>query len=296
MLLSMTGFASQMVTIALKAGGEALLNIEIKSLNTRFFEATCRLPNGLNHLEISIINMLKQKLVRGRVFLNVRMAGDSIALESVSPAFGVAKEYYQAAQAIQKKVGVEGKLTISDLVRFPNIFAVDQIKLDKKDERKIIDAIAHAADALVQERTREGQHHLLDLEKRFSNCATYMDQIKDLFKAFMKQQKEEIKRTLASSKDGDQEAEAQLDDLYSMLNKIDIHEEITRFKSHLKGVKKLLSTAQLEKGRHLDFMLQELGRETNTITAKCSSFQISSVAVEIKVELEKAREQVQNVV
>ena len=81
-----------------------------------------------------------------------------------------------------------------------------------------------------------------------------------------------------------------------MLNKIDIHEEIVRFRSHLKVINKLLKSMQIEKGRRLDFMLQELARETNTITAKCSKFEIGSVAVDIKVELEKAREQVQNIV
>ena len=112
----------------------------------------------------------------------------------------------------------------------------------------------------------------------------------------MKQQKEHVKKILARIQKGDPEAEKQLGEQYELINKIDIHEEIVRFKSHLNSTKKLLTSKQAEKGKRFEFIMQELGRAVNTIAAKCSNFEISSVAVDLKVELEKVREQIQNIV
>ena len=117
-----------------------------------------------------------------------------------------------------------------------------------------------------------------------------------LLKLLPHRAKGEVKKVLARIQKGDSEADSQLSELYDLINKIDIHEEIVRFRSHLNSTKKLLSSRQLEKGKRFEFILQELGREVNTIAAKCSHVEISAVAVDLKVELEKVREQVQNIV
>ena len=108
--------------------------------------------------------------------------------------------------------------------------------------------------------------------------------------------KNNIAEKIALVEKGDELAKLQLEDLYGVLNKIDVHEEITRFQSHLKSIDSLFANERREKGKRLDFILQELLRETNTTMAKCSNYDISSMCVDIKVELEKAREQVQNIV
>ena len=113
----------------------------------------------------------------------------------------------------------------------------------------------------------------------------------------MAEQKKKIDEQLIIVQNDTDASKTALDDLYVELNKMDIHEEITRFNGHLESVNKLLVAADhVDKGKRIDFILQELLRETNTIMAKCSTFGISSCGIDIKVELEKAREQVQNVV
>jgi uncharacterized protein (TIGR00255 family) len=113
----------------------------------------------------------------------------------------------------------------------------------------------------------------------------------------MQAKKEKITARLTTLDTSNQEmSDAQRNALYFELDKIDIHEEIVRFKSHLETFTKALHTKELEKGRRLDFILQEMAREINTITSKCSDAEISAHAINIKVELEKAREQVQNIV
>ena len=108
--------------------------------------------------------------------------------------------------------------------------------------------------------------------------------------------KKQVEQVRIEVEQGDELAKIRLEELYRMLDKIDVHEEIVRFKSHLSAFEATVQDESVDKGRRLDFTLQELMRETNTITAKCSSSAIGSIAVDIKVELEKAREQTQNIV
>jgi len=112
----------------------------------------------------------------------------------------------------------------------------------------------------------------------------------------MKSLKQEIKVKLTEVEEGDELAKLKLENLYITLNKADVHEEIIRFKSHLTSLETLFGSDAIDIGKRLDFILQELLRETNTTMAKCSSVDISSVGVDIKVDLEKAREQAQNIV
>jgi len=292
----MTGFASKTTVLPVKKGEEAVLTVEIKSLNTRFFEVSCKLPSSLSSLEIPIINRLKEKLLRGRVFISVKLSGEGGVFESVVPVAKVVSDYLSAAETIKGRFHVKGDLTLADVVLLPSVFTFEREEVGKGTEQALLKVIAEITDQLIKSRKAEGARLQKDLEKRFSGCQKHIEKIKKLFDVFMKKKKAEIKEIIVRSKGGDQEAEKQLGESYEFLNKIDIHEEIVRFTSHLDSVNKLFVSKQAEKGKRFEFILQELGREVNTIAAKCSNFDISSVAVELKVELEKVREQVQNIV
>lgn len=296
MLQSMTGFGSESTSLQIKGEEEISVAVELKSLNSRFFEANCKLPSSLNILEVSILNLLKQKLVRGRVFIVVKIGGNGGFFETVVPVKKLVNDYLVAARVIQKQYKVRGELTIADVMALPNIFSFEKEEVCKEVEEAILKIISNVADKLIKTRKAEGGRLLKDLEKRFVYCEQYIDKIKKLFDAFMIKQKEVIKKMLMRSQNGDQEAERLLGEQYDLINKIDVHEEIVRFRSHLKGARKLLRSRVPEKGKRLEFILQELAREINTIAAKCSHVDISAAAVDVKVELEKVREQVQNIV
>lgn len=296
MLLSMTGFSTKSTRFAMKGGEQCHLTVEVKSLNSRFFEAVCKLPNSLSHLELDIINILKDKLIRGRVYLTVRISGEAGLLEVLVPSVKVVDDYVRASRSLKKQFKLDGELQISDIVTLPHVFTFDRNGLTPHEEKSILSCVDESVDLLIKSRIAEGKALQKDLERRFKFCSEYIVRVGKLFEALMGTQKEHIKKVISSAQGGNDEARAQLDELYACLNKIDVHEEITRFNSHLQAVQQLLKSKQQDKGRRLDFILQELMRETNTITAKCSSFEISSSAVDIKVELEKAREQVQNIV
>jgi uncharacterized protein (TIGR00255 family) len=293
--LSMTGFGSKTVALPLEKDQKISLSIEIKSINSRFFEAACKLPNFLGHMEVKIAGMLKEKLIRGRIYLTVRLEEEGV-LEKIVPSFRLVEEYLQAINKIKKDFKIQGELSVTDVIRLPGVFVSEKGQLKTEIELSIFKHIEKVADVLLKSREVEGKSLQVDLDKSFSICSDKIEKIKALFKIFMQHQKDEIKRISASYQKGDEQAKLKLDELYSTLNKIDIHEEITRFDSHLKSIKKVLKDSGIEKGKRLDFILQELMRESNTILAKCSNFEISSAAVDIKVELEKAREQAQNVV
>jgi uncharacterized protein (TIGR00255 family) len=297
MLLSMTGFSSHTAVKALKKGGEkASITVEIKSLNSRFFELICKLPSSLSFLEIPITNHLKQKLVRGRVFLSIKVGGSGEVFERVAPVPKIVKDYLDSAKTLKKKFKISGDLSISDVVALDNVFSFEREKVGKNFETFALKTVEQATDKLIATRKSEGTRLQKDLKQRIDSCGKHIETIKKIFTVFMTNKKDEIKDLMLLVDKGDVGAAQSLGEAYEFLNKIDVHEEIVRFKSHLNGAKKIFASKSLEKGKRFEFTLQELSREINTIAAKCSHFDISAVAVDVKVELEKVREQVQNIV
>lgn len=296
MLVSMTGFGSGTIVIDTRFGKLSLV-VEMKTVNSRYFEATCKLPLTLSGLEVKIVNLLQGLLARGRLYLIARFAEDSEVFENVTLSPKVVEKYLEAAGEIKKKFHVTGDLSVADIFALPNVFEVGRTEFTEAEEKDILAGIERIAEQLVQMRMQEGARLQLDLEKRFAICAQKIADISVYFEQVMQEQKELVDKQLALSKDGDEQAKHQLDESYVTLNKMDIHEEITRFNSHLVSVRELLKDAKhQDKGKRFDFILQELLREINTLMAKCAHFTISSLSVDIKVELEKAREQIQNIV
>ncbi len=295
MLFSMTGYSAETMDLVISKGKIVSVTIEIKSLNSRFFELTTRLSKNLTFLETDIYSTLRKKLIRGRIYCSIQPTTAEGEIGAVIPSLKIAQGYLDAANTIKQKLGVRGEITISDMLALPSVFDAEKPIFTGAAKKNILLAVEKVADQVIKERMNEGDHLKKDIEKRFSLCEKSLEKVSIMYEKLMVQQKNLISKTSQSLESGDESAKGKLEDLYSMLNKIDIHEEITRFQSHLSTVKSLILGKEIEKGKRLDFMLQELVRETNTIAAKCSNADISKLAVDIKVELEKVREQSQNV-
>ncbi len=296
MLLSMTGFGSGTIVINTRAGKLSLV-VEMKTINSRYFEATCKLPITLSSLEVKILNLLQVSLGRGRLYLIARFAEDSEIFENVSPSLKVIEQYVAAANLIKKKFNLSGDLSVTDVLGLPNVFELGKSEFTAEEEKEILAGMQKVAAQLTQMRAQEGARLQVDLEQRFAVCALKIADIKVYFEQVMQEQKDLVDKQLILSQGGDEQAKHQLDELYATLNKMDIHEEITRFNSHLVSVRELLKDVKHhDKGKRFDFIFQELLREVNTLMAKCAHYTISSLSVDIKVELEKAREQIQNIV
>lgn len=296
MLLSMTGFSALTSMIELKGMGKISLAIEVKAVNSRFFESVCKLPSVLNALEVPINSTLQRFLHRGRVYLTIRLGRENETFESITLSERAVEGYISASKLIKEKFAVQGELTLNDLLQLPNIFVSERSELSKDEEALIIKIVEQAAEGLNKTRQEEGQTLQKDIEFRLITCSEKMEQIRQTFEVLMAEQKKLIVQYHEVAQSGDEKAKADLESAYATLNKIDINEEITRFNSHQKSITLFLAVQQAEKGKRLDFILQELMREVNTIMAKCSNYHISAAAVDIKVELEKIREQIQNIV
>ena len=291
----MTGYCSLNEQVQLPHAGSVAMTIELKTLNGRFFEVVAKLPSSMSHLELPINALLQEKLTRGRVYINVRIDDKQHKLSVIEPSWYIIDQYFNATQSIKAKYNLSGELTIANLISMPDVFVSQEGALSPDDEKIVLAQVEKAAEIVMRARMEEGSRLEKDFEKIFRNCTEKIAGIESNFNEVIGGYKEQLRQLLSESSNAEPQNPL-IDELQVILRKIDIHEEITRFKSHLASVGPVFKAAALEKGKRLDFILQELLRETNTMMAKCAVFPVSSLCIDIKVELEKAREQVQNIV
>lgn len=293
----MTGFASKTLVIFPTAETPVNISLALKALNSRFFETTCKLPFALNNFETDFIKLFKTRLARGHIYFTIHASSQHILSCSVKPNMDVVQGYVDATNAIKSKFNIQGTLTLNDIVTLPNVFNTEEQEIDEASRVLIFQAVDQLIEEVIEARKKEGLSLKKDLEQRTITAQREIDAIEKSFVALMEQQKALVSEELEGLETIQEDiAESRRQVLYTMLDKIDIHEEIVRFKSHLANFTSQLTSPGIEKGKKLDFTLQELAREINTIAAKCSDSTISGLAINIKVELEKAREQVQNIV
>lgn len=292
----MTGFATRTLSLPFGNDEHCTLEVEIKTFNSRFFEATCKLPFPLQTYELSINQMLKKHLIRGRVYCTIKQIGNANGMERYVFSPARVNEYLLAAQELREKFGMTGDLDVYQMLSLPGIFTAERNDFTPEMKSFFLEEVERTIEEVVVSRKEEGARLVQDLEKRFEKTFELMQEIQTASHLILTEKKEQLAQEIARMGEGDEGAKAPLKDQYAALDKMDVHEEIIRFFSHLKAMQDHLSYDSVEKGRKCDFILQELMRETNTIAAKCSGYAVSSMAVDIKVELEKAREQVQNIV
>lgn len=291
----MTGFAAKKTTLTINHT-RVHVTISLKSVNARFFECICKFPYALHHLETDFIKILKHELIRGHLLMSINVSDQGALKGSITASIPIAQSYVEVAKQIQDITHVAGTLTISDIINLPHLFSIEEQLLDDTVKEQLTELVKETINALIIEEEKEGAAMLQDIKQRMSLVSKHMTEIERLHETFMAQRKNSILQEIQSYASEDTVIETRKAALYYMLDKIDIHEEIVRFKSHLKNMQELISSSVIEIGKRLDFTLQELGREINTIAAKCSDAAMGSQAIDIKVELEKAREQVQNII
>ncbi|KIX85086.1 hypothetical protein J120_04115 [candidate division TM6 bacterium JCVI TM6SC1] len=294
---SMTGFTTITIPWLQEKGSKVIITISLKSLNARFFEAVVKAPYPLSLLETDIIKMLKNRLYRASVYLTIHTAMSGALKGTAELSAPVVESYIKAAQELKKQYGFADNLSLNTLFSLPNVFNTEEQTIDEKTKSHVLNYVSELITSLIAIQEQEGSTLKDDLKLRTLSIAEQIDHIERSAFEVLEQQKEKV-GSVFHELEGDESkfAQARKDALYGILDKIDIHEEIVRFKSHLQNLILQLDSKEIEKGKRLDFTLQELMREINTITAKCSDAAIGARAINIKVELEKAREQIQNIV
>ncbi len=302
--MSMTGFSSSTLTLPYSKskqdeGAGINLTMTLKSLNSRFFELNCKVPFALSKLETDLIKYFKSRLHRGNIYFTIHMSNQNALSPAVKPSIDIISHYLKSVNQIQELFPIEGSLTIRDLISLPNIFENTEEAIPESTFKIIHDAVEKLTDNLLETRAKEGKALKEDLNGRISKIQYNMGLIEPRANQVIEERKKQLDqalKTAITNTNSDSSSDAQSLIIYNQLERIDIHEEIVRFKAHLTNLVSLIESPDQEKGKKIDFTLQELFREINTITSKCSDAQISNLAINIKVELEKAREQTQNIV
>src|SRR3990167_309343 len=296
MLQSMTGYSAKNFTFTVNAENKVNVLISIKTLNSRFFELTPRMPYVFSALETQLISYFKKELKRGHIYLNVTLSDPDAFQTDIEPSLSSLKGYLNAINKIKKTFNIQEEVTISDILRLPNILVTKEENLDENLKNNFFNAIEILTKELLNERNKEGVELEKDIEKRIATMQEKIKEISSIFEKTFKSRQEDINKKLVSLDPESEIDEIRIKAFYLELDKMDINEEIVRFKSHAQNLSQTINSNMTEKGKQLDFTLQELGREINTILAKTSSSEISSLALNVKVEIEKTREQAQNIV
>lgn len=291
----MTGFAEKNFRLAWH--GESIpCSISIKAVNSRFLELNCKVPPFLSSIEVTCIKLCKQLLKRGSVTIIVLM-GSNTPGASITARTSVACNYIDACRALQKKFGLSGDFTVSDLFRIPDLF---MLELDAADS-SVHEQCATAIESLLHEvrtmRTHEGQAMHSDIIERIAHIQERLQTIETAAIHVLATRKELVAKKIQELESSSPElVSAQRNAWYMELDKADLHEEIMRFGQHVHALRTHLNSDEEEKGRKLDFIVQEMNREINTVGAKCNDSTISAQVIDVKVELEKIRELIQNIV
>jgi uncharacterized protein (TIGR00255 family) len=290
MIRSMTGFGAGRGS----AGGEEL-DVEVRSVNHKFCEVKVRLPRELAALEMDAQKAVRERLARGGVDVTVRRSGGAAP---VAPRvdLALAEAYARAFSELQARLALPGTITMADVAGAEGVVRLDERALDQEAAREALRvALAAALDALISMRAREGEALARDVSGRLdtvealvARAAALVPQAVEHHRARLSERIEELTRGIAL----DPARLAQEVALFA--DRTDVTEEVTRLRSHVAQARALLATAE-PAGRKLDFLVQEMHREVNTIGSKSQSAEIAGIVVAAKAEVERMREQVQNV-
>jgi len=297
MIISMTGFATQTFPFTIK-GQTVSLTITLKSVNGRFFEATFKMPYPLSQLEAVCTQHLKNALIRGTIHCTFHCSNLSALKGTVHPARTLIKSYIDSCNTIQKEFNVTGTLTLNDLIELPGIFETGEESIEAETITHIMSAFDELIQSLVRERINEGTAIEQDFHARIHVIARELKKIKPRAEHIIQERKNRLMNNIEPilSSIQSEQKDMHLLNVSHQLDKMDIHEELSRFSTHLNNLEHIIEKSDVEKGKKIDFILQELFREINTLAAKCADSEISSYAINVKVELEKLRELAQNIV
>lgn len=291
MIKSMTGFGRCEV-----ADGDRKFTVEMKSVNHRYLDANIKMPKKLNFFESSIRNLLKKYIQRGKVDIFVTYEDFSENNVCIKYNADAAREYMTYLQKMAEDFGMDNDVRISSLSRYPEVFTMEEQNIDEEEIWKgLAKAIEGAAEGFVQTRIIEGEHLKEDLIEKLDGMLRNVDFISSRSPQIIAEYKEKLEEKVKDLlEDTKVDENRLLMEVTIFADKVCVDEEIVRLKSHIETTKNTLVEGG-SIGRKLDFIAQEMNREANTILSKANDLEISNHAIELKTEIEKVREQIQNI-
>ncbi|WP_121353762.1 YicC/YloC family endoribonuclease [Flavisolibacter nicotianae] len=290
MLKSMTGFGR-----AEQSVGDKTFLVDIKSLNGKQFDLQLKLPAFLKPFEFDIRKLLSEGLGRGTVDCTISLKETGNA-KPVSINTNLAKAYYEPLRHLSEELGLDVSTILSTLIKLPEVITPNSDTLTDEEWQKLSDVIREAINNLNEHRREEGKSLQADLELRIANILKQQEEVERLEPLRKQKIREGVVKLLEENVGKENYDGNRLEqELIYYIEKIDISEEQVRLKNHCDYFSSILNDAEESKGKKLSFVLQEIGREINTTGAKAYDSTIQKSVVLMKDELEKAKEQVLNV-
>ncbi len=293
MIKSMTGFGRSEYT-----DGKRNITVEIKSVNHRYSDISIKMPRRYNFAEDKIKNVVKSRLKRGKVDVSIMVENiteNDINIKLNEP---IARQYFDNLKALKTGFELEGNIDLRLLATMPDVMkAIPDVDDEEEITKAILIPVEKAAVNLENMRQVEGEKLAEDLLSRGETIKEILDKITERAPNVVKDYMTKLKDRITELLDGNATIpeERILTEAAIFADKCAIDEEITRLNSHLIQLKKIVDSPNDAEGKKLDFLVQEMNREANTIGSKANDITITNYMLEIKSEIEKIREQVQNV-
>lgn len=291
MIKSMTGFGRCEIVTA-----EYKISVEIKAVNHRYLDLSIKLPKKFNYFEAGIRNLLKTYIQRGKVdvFINYEdYTEEKMCLKYNS---SLAAEYMNCFKQMEEQFGIKNDITVSGLARMPEVLVMDQVAEDEdKIWQELSEAVEEAAKKFVDSRVQEGEKLKTDLLGKLDYMGSLVALIEERSPVILTEYRQKLEdkvKELLGSTPLDEGRIATEVTIYA--DKICVDEEMVRLHSHIDATRKELEAGG-SVGRKLDFIAQEMNREANTTLSKSSDLEICDKAIALKTEIEKVREQIQNI-
>lgn len=291
MIKSMTGFGRCEVT-----DGSRKVTVEMKSVNHRYLEMNVKMPKKLNFFDASIRSLVKEYVQRGKVDLFITYEDNSELNVNVTYHPEVAAEYMKYLNQMKEQFNLDDDIRVSTLSRYPEVFTLDDVEIDEESIWAALEkAVRGAAELFVETRIKEGENLKNDLVGKLDGMLETVDFIESKSPQIIEEYKgkltEKVKDMLGDAKLDENRI---IQEVTIFADKICVDEEMVRLRSHIETMKaELIAGGSI--GRKLDFMAQEMNREANTTLSKSSDLEISNRGISLKTEIEKVREQIQNI-
>lgn len=291
MIKSMTGFGRFEFSNA-----ERKITIEMKSVNHRYSEISIRMPKKLNYFEAGIRNLLKQYISRGKVDVFLTYEDMSEGKTCVKYNEDIAREYLQYMRRMSASFGLEDDVRVSTLARFPEVFTLEEQTEDEQDIWNDVEmAVRGCAERFVETRVAEGERLKDDLLMKLDGILDMVAQVEERSPQIVTEYRKKLEGKVAELLGDTKIDEAVLaTELTIFADKICVDEETVRLRAHMQNMRETLNAGE-NVGRKLDFIAQEMNREANTTLSKANDMDVSNIAINLKTEIEKIREQIQNI-
>ena len=290
MILSMTGFGR-----ASEVRGGREITVELRSVNARYFEYSSRIPRNCAFMDSRLKAQLNKRIARGKVELSLTIQNTETAGAAVAADLSLARSYQQALRNMAEELGVKNDVTVSLLAKFPDVLTTRQAQVNEDQLwEDVSDVTAQALESFVEMRGIEGAKMLADISGRLDTVEECVGKIEALSAGRVEQYTQRLYERLKTILEDRNIYDARvLTEAAIFGDKTAVDEETVRLRSHIAQYRQILGGDE-PVGRKLDFLTQELNRESNTIGSKCQDLDITRIVVDMKAEIEKIREQIQN--